>query len=138
VGVVMIVQGVSRRHEVVKMLVGAKKIGTEADAPKVNTYQYESREKMLKSIPRLTAWAIAVLIGLGLFNHPALGAEAKSAPLTEWDRTVEAAKKEAKLNVYFWQGNNLDKVVQLFEKRYPDIKLTTVGSGFELLHPHRQ
>jgi iron(III) transport system substrate-binding protein len=72
-------------------------------------------------------WAIAILIGLGILNHQALGAEAKAAPLTEWDRAVEAAKKEAKLNVYFWQDNNLEKVIQLFEKKYPDIKLTTVG-----------
>ena len=82
---------------------------------------------MFTSTPLITTWATAVVIVLGTFSNPAHAAEVKSSAQSEWERTVEAAKKEAKLNVYLWHGSNLEKVVQLFEKKYPDIKLTTVG-----------
>ncbi len=50
-----------------------------------------------------------------------------------WEKTVDAAKKEGKLSVYFWQGGNLEKVIQAFQKKYPEIQITTVagrGSSF--------
>jgi len=82
---------------------------------------------MVTLMPIMRAWATAVFIALGIFSNPAFAADAKFPAQSDWDRTVEAAKKEGKLNVYLWHGSNLDKVVQLFEKKYPDIKLTTVG-----------
>lgn len=82
---------------------------------------------MVTLMPIMSAWATAVFIVLGTFSNPTHAADAKSPAQNEWKRTVEAAKKEGKLNVYLWHGSNLDKVVQLFEKKYPDIKLTTVG-----------
>ncbi|MBM2802754.1 MAG: Extracellular solute-binding protein [Deltaproteobacteria bacterium] len=82
---------------------------------------------MFTLTPLITALATAVVIVFATFNNPAFAADAKSAAPSEWERTVEAAKKEAKLNVYLWHGSDLEKVVQRFEKKYPDIKLTTVG-----------
>ena len=45
----------------------------------------------------------------------------------EWDKTVAAAKKEGSLSVYLWQGGNLEKAVEGFRKKFPDIKLTVTG-----------
>jgi iron(III) transport system substrate-binding protein len=45
----------------------------------------------------------------------------------EWDKTVEAAKREGKLSVYFWQGGNLEKAILAFQKKFPEIQVTTVG-----------
>jgi iron(III) transport system substrate-binding protein len=82
---------------------------------------------MIASTYLITAWATAALIVIGNFSNLAFAADAKSSAPSEWERTVEAAKKEGRLSVYLWHGSNLEKVVQQFEKKYPDIKLTTVG-----------
>ncbi len=49
----------------------------------------------------------------------------------EWERTVQAAKKEGSLSVYLYQGEGeLSTVVQLFQKKYPEINVvTTPGRG---------
>lgn len=94
---------------------------------------------MFTSTPLITAWATAVFIVLGIFSNPAFAADAKSPAQSEWERTVETAKNEGKINVYLWHGSNLEKVVQLFEMKYPDIKLTTVGGrGSNFITPHHQ
>ena len=59
--------------------------------------------------------------------------EAKPAWQVEWDKTVKEAKKEGKLNIYFWQGGKLEDALHAFVKKYPEIKLTTTagrGSRF--------
>src|SRR5262245_5869993 len=83
--------------------------------------------RMIKAIRQSIAWAATVLLILGSLIGAAQGADTKPVAQGEWERTVEAAKKEGKINVYLWLGSNLDKVVQLFEKKYPEIKLTSVG-----------
>jgi hypothetical protein len=50
-----------------------------------------------------------------------------------WEETVKSARKEGTVSVYFWQGGNLDKVLQVFQQKFPDIRLAAVGgrgSGF--------
>ncbi len=50
---------------------------------------------------------------------------------TEWERTVQAAKKEGSLSLYVLQGEGeLTTVAQLFQKKYPEINVvTTTGRG---------
>ena len=58
-------------------------------------------------------------------------AESKPNWQAEWERTVQAAKKEGSLSLYLFQGEGeLGTVVQLFQKKYPEIDVvTTVGRG---------
>jgi iron(III) transport system substrate-binding protein len=51
----------------------------------------------------------------------------------EWEKTVEAAKKEGQLTVYHW-GTPLMLDAGAFQKAYPEIKVTTVTAmGTELM-----
>ena len=61
------------------------------------------------------------------FSRFLQAAEPKANWQAEWESTVEAAKKEGKVVVYFWQGGNLEKVIEAFQKKYPEIRLDTVG-----------
>ncbi|HWP59975.1 MAG TPA: extracellular solute-binding protein [Candidatus Acidoferrales bacterium] len=74
--------------------------------------------------------ALKTLTGFGalflVFPAAGIAAEAKSWQ-AEWDKTVAAAKREGSLSVYIWQGGNLEKAVQAFQKKFPDIKLTVTG-----------
>jgi ABC-type Fe3+ transport system substrate-binding protein len=58
-------------------------------------------------------------------------AQAKPGWQQEWDRTVEAAKKEGALSLYLFQGDGeLSAAAQLFQKKYPEINVvTTTGRG---------
>jgi len=54
-------------------------------------------------------------------------------PRTEWERTVEAAKKEGQLTLYHW-GAPLMLDAGAFQKTYPEIKVTIVSAmGIELM-----
>jgi len=61
-------------------------------------------------------------------------AQPKPSWQSEWEKTVRAAKKEAKLSLYLYGGEGeLSAVAQLFEKKYPEIHVTTVtGRGSQL------
>jgi iron(III) transport system substrate-binding protein len=65
--------------------------------------------------------------------RPAQGAEASSAGQREWRQTLELAKKEGQVNVYFWGTTALlDEGV--FQAAFPDIKVTSVSArGPQLL-----
>ena len=54
-------------------------------------------------------------------------AEPKQSAQAPWEETVRAARKEGAVSVYFWQGGNLDKVLQAFQQKFPDIRLAAVG-----------
>ena len=70
----------------------------------------------------------ATVLGLSIFFLPLLhAAEPKKGWESEWEKTVEAAKKEGQVSVYFWQGGNLEKAIQAFEKKYPEIKIKATG-----------
>jgi ABC-type Fe3+ transport system substrate-binding protein len=58
-------------------------------------------------------------------------AESKPNWQAEWERTVQAAKKEGGLNLYLFQGEGeLGTMAQQFQKKYPEINVTvTPGRG---------
>ena len=58
-------------------------------------------------------------------------AESKRNWEAEWDRTVQAAKKEGSLSLYLFQGEGeLGAMAQLFQKKYPEINVAvTPGRG---------
>jgi hypothetical protein len=64
----------------------------------------------------------------------ARGADAKGDWQAKWEKAVQAAKKEGKLSLYLYQGEGeLGGVAQLFQKKYPEISVTTVtGRGNQL------
>jgi hypothetical protein len=46
---------------------------------------------------------------------------------SEWEKTVQGAKREGKLSLYLYQGEGeLSAVAQLFQKKYPEISVTAV------------
>jgi len=48
----------------------------------------------------------------------------------QWEKTVAAAKKEGRINIYI---SGYEKVVPAFQKAYPDIKVRSVtGRGSQL------
>src|SRR6185436_20159374 len=52
-------------------------------------------------------------------------AESKPNWQAEWERTVQAAKKEGGLNLYLFQGEGeLGTMAQQFQKKYPEINVT--------------
>ena len=61
----------------------------------------------------------------------ALAAQVKPPSQQEWEKTVEAAKKEGGLSLYLLQGDGeLGAAAQIFQKKFPEIKVvTTPGRG---------
>jgi len=61
----------------------------------------------------------------------ALGAQPRANWQQEWDKTVEAAKKEGSLSLYLFQGEGeLAGLAQQFQKKYPEINVVvTPGRG---------
>ena len=72
---------------------------------------------------------IVLIVLLSVNVSPA--AESKPNWQAEWERTVQAAKKEGGLSLYLFQGDGeLNNVAQLFQKKYPEINVvTTLGRG---------
>jgi len=63
-------------------------------------------------------------------------AESKQDWQSEWDKTLKGAKREGKLSLYLYQGEGeLGGVAQLFQKKYPEIIVTTVTGRGNLLGP---
>jgi iron(III) transport system substrate-binding protein len=54
-------------------------------------------------------------------------AEPRKGWESEWEKTVEAAKKEGQVSIYFWQGGQLEKAILAFEKKYPEIRVNATG-----------
>lgn len=83
----------------------------------------------MKSIRIPTAivalWLFAGSIAAALAAHP------RSNWQQEWDKTVEAAKKEGSLSLYLLQAEGeLGAVAQQFQKKYPEINVVqTPGRG---------
>jgi len=75
--------------------------------------------------------AYLIILAVGSSNTPSHAAESKPNWQAEWERTVQAAKKEGSLSLYLYQGEGeLGTVVQLFQKKYPEINVvTTLGRG---------
>jgi hypothetical protein len=62
---------------------------------------------------------------------PSRAAEFKPNWQVEWERTVQAAKKEGALSLYLLQGDGeLDAVAQIFQKKYPEITVVTTPGQY--------
>ena len=66
-----------------------------------------------------------------LLHAETFAADARPNWQAEWERTVQAAKKEGALSLYMYQGEGeLAAMAQLFQKKYPEINVTvTPGRG---------
>ncbi|MGH7824644.1 MAG: ABC transporter substrate-binding protein [Candidatus Binatia bacterium] len=87
--------------------------------------------------------ALSILAGIAalilLFPTFCPSADSKTAWRQEWEKTVEAAKKEGRVTVYI---SGYDAVLPDFQKEYPDIKVVAVtGRGNEIgqrIHAERR
>jgi ABC-type Fe3+ transport system substrate-binding protein len=68
---------------------------------------------------------IAVLLSLFFLIDSASGAAAPASWQAEWEKTLDAAKKDGQVVVYIKAG--YDGVFPAFQKRYPDIKVVSVA-----------
>jgi iron(III) transport system substrate-binding protein len=68
---------------------------------------------------------------VGCWVLPVRAAEPKPNWQAEWEKTVQAAKKEGRLSLYLFQGEGeLSSMAQLFQKKYPEINVVvTPGRG---------
>lgn len=77
--------------------------------------------------------AILLFLILCFDRSPVSFAAESSGSRGEWEKAVEAAKKEGQLTIYHW-GSPLILEAGIFQKAYPEIKLTTVtGIGTQLM-----
>jgi ABC-type glycerol-3-phosphate transport system substrate-binding protein len=84
---------------------------------------------------RLSTLPLALLFFLWLANAPET--EAQTGWRKDWERTLEAAKKEGQVSLYICSTcsatNQYEKILAEFAKDYPGIKIVTVaGSGTQL------
>jgi iron(III) transport system substrate-binding protein len=79
----------------------------------------------------LTVLALLAFATIDPSSRTAVAAEAKKSPWQfEWEKTLEAAKKEGQVTVYI---SGYEEVLPLFEKDYPGIKVVSVpGRGSQL------
>jgi ABC-type Fe3+ transport system substrate-binding protein len=70
-----------------------------------------------------SVWVMLVTI-LGFYDFPAAVAAAESAWRTEWERTIEATKKEGE--VTFYGSSGYEQVFREFQKKYPEIKVNSL------------
>ena len=70
-----------------------------------------------------------IFAGLLITFAPSFAAESRS----DWEKTVEAGKKEGQVNIYHWGAPSAIEA-GIFQKAYPEIKVvTTVGVGTQLM-----
>ena len=80
--------------------------------------------RMLKRLSRSFApTAITVCLVLSCAINAVLGAEASPAWQQEWEKTLEAAKKEGQVTIYI---SGYEAMLPDFEKEFPDIKVVAV------------
>jgi len=98
--------------------------------PAVGTCSY------IKALWRYLSFLIALLVCVNILNlFPraggiALAGEARPTWQLEWDRTVEAAREEGQVNVYFRHSGPL----KVFEEDYPGVKILSVtGRGSQIV-----
>ena len=67
---------------------------------------------------------LLMLAAMNLLPHRVQGAQSQPAWQQEWEKTLEAAKKEGQVTVYI---SGYEAVLPEFEKEYPEIKLISVS-----------
>lgn len=84
-------------------------------------------------VPRWKHSLFAALLLLFPLLSSLHGAESRPAWQVEWEKTVEAAKREAQLVAYGGEEITHIEILRAFNKEYPDIKVVTAsGHGSEL------
>lgn len=87
----------------------------------------------IPSAARNPCLSIIALLVLCAYSPAALAAESKGDSKADWEQTVQAAKKEGQLTVYFW-GSPLILNAGVFQKAFPEIKVGVVeGMGTQLM-----
>jgi iron(III) transport system substrate-binding protein len=72
-----------------------------------------------------------LLLGIAASQGRVLGGEAKRGWEAEWEKTLQAAKKEGQVVLYATEGS--DVIFREFEKKYPEIKVVSVlGRGSQI------
>jgi iron(III) transport system substrate-binding protein len=85
----------------------------------------------LKIAARL--WVLIVVLGPAFFSF---AAQVKPPWQQEWEKTLEAAQKEGALSLYLLEGDGeLGAVAQAFQKKFPEIKVTTTPGRGNTLGP---
>src|SRR5215475_4853713 len=73
---------------------------------------------------------LLILASMDFTPRRAQGAEPKSAWQEEWEKTLEAARKEGQVTVYI---SGYEEVLPEFQKEYPEIKVVpTTGRGSQI------
>jgi iron(III) transport system substrate-binding protein len=57
----------------------------------------------------------------------ARGAEGRGDWETEWKKTLEGGKREGRLAVYTFQGDNIEAAIKAFQKKHPEIQVTILA-----------
>ena len=70
------------------------------------------------------SWIVFVIVLAAWTPPPLAFAAAPESWKTEWEQTVASAKKEGEITFYGSQG--YEKVFEVFQKRYPEIKVNAV------------
>lgn len=78
-------------------------------------------------------WVFLVVLSPASFSF---AAQVKPGWQQEWEKTIEAAQKEGALSLYLLEGNGeLGSVAQTFQKKFPEIKVTTTPGRGNTLGP---
>src|SRR5262245_24710164 len=73
---------------------------------------------------------LPILASMNLVPRCAQGAESKTAWQQEWEKTLEAARKEGQVTVYI---SGYEEILPEFQKEYPEIKVVpTTGRGSQI------
>jgi iron(III) transport system substrate-binding protein len=75
----------------------------------------------------LALLSLGLLLGIPQVDC-AIAAETKASSEADWARVVAAAKKEGKLAVFLYQRENIESAVRAFEKKFPEIQVTTAST----------
>jgi iron(III) transport system substrate-binding protein len=83
---------------------------------------------MIFFLPMLLAlFSLCLLLAIPQVDS-AIAAETKSGSEADWAKVVGAAKKEGKLAVFLYQRENIESAVRAFEKKFPEIQVTTAST----------
>ncbi len=100
---------------------------------KISLFNFEIRMSTDQKAnwPRTLSMALIMMLGL-LRLGSSFAAEAKPGWQAEWKKTVAAAKKEGRVNLYSTTPPRLIAEARVFQKAYPGIKVVTGSTGFGL------
>jgi formylmethanofuran dehydrogenase subunit D len=77
--------------------------------------------------------ALSIIVALFLIGFSDSTLNAASSWEEQWNRTVETAKKEGKLNTCGLADITHPAILEAFNKRYPEIKVVTVTGHTEVI-----